>query len=463
MSDNRILLIDDDDAVVWVVQRALEPLGYEVSAVKSLREGKRALAGFKLILLDMMLPDGNGIELLSEIKTLNPEAVVIIITANGRMESAINAMKEGAYDYLEKPFDIDELTITIKRAFRDIIMREEILALRDKAEEKSPLQIVGKSKSMLRVFKEIGKVAPRDVTVLISGESGTGKELVAKAMHNNSARKYGPFVAINCASIPKELLEAELFGWEKGAFSGAIEKRTGKIHAASEGTLFLDEVSELDINLQAKLLRFMQEQEYSPLGSDRTIKANVRIIGATNKDLKDCVKKDAFREDLYYRFNVIEIKIPALRERKEDIMLLARYFLEESVRLFDLTPKDFSKDAIKAILDYQWPGNVRELQNMIKRASILSKSALIEPRDLFYEEQGFCSIKDFLEGKLNNYIHKMAGVENSSLYETVITEVERALLSLVMKETGGNQTKASKLLGINRNTLNKKIKELKVS
>lgn len=463
MAENRVLIVDDDEAVVWVVQKTLEPLGYETRAVNTLAKAKRAITDANVILLDMVLPDGNGLDLIPEIKGSNPEAEVIVVTANGRMESAINAMKEGAYDYLEKPFDIEELTITVKRAFRDIQMRQEITALRNKAEDRMPLQIVGKSKAMIKVFKEIGKVSQKDVTVLITGESGTGKELVARAIHNNSLRRYGPFVAINCASIPKDLLEAELFGWEKGAFSGAHERRIGKIQSASGGTLFLDEISELDITLQAKLLRFLQEHEYSPIGSDKVLKGDVRVIGATNKDLKRCVENGTFREDLFYRLNVIEIRLPALRERKEDIVLLARYFLEEALRLFDMPHKDLSTDAIKALLQYDWPGNVRELQNTIKRASILSKGSLIERKDLFEEAHSSCSIQDFLANKLSNYIQKMANLENSSLYDTVITEVERALITLVMKQTEGNQSKASKLLGINRNTLSKKLKELKIN
>ncbi|MFQ3573064.1 MAG: sigma-54 dependent transcriptional regulator [Thermodesulfovibrionales bacterium] len=458
MNENKILLIDDDDGVVWVVKKALEPLGYDVRAENTIENGKKALGDYNLVLLDMVLPDGNGIELLREIKEKSPETLVIIITAHGRMESAINAMKEGAYDYLEKPFDIEELIIVIKRAFTDISIRKELSTLRHQIEDKFPVHIIGKSKAMLKLFKEIGKVAAKDVIVLITGESGTGKELVARAIHNNSLRRFNPFIAINCASIPKDLLEAELFGFEKGAFTGALEKRIGKIQSAAGGTLFLDELSELDINLQAKILRFLQENEFSPIGSDKTIKGDVRIIGATNRDLKSCVKNGTFREDLFYRFNVIEITIPPLRDRRDDILLLARHFLSQSIKIFDLPPKDFSRSAIRAMLEYDWPGNVRELENLVKRASILSKSSLIEKRDLFYEDSKCISIKDFLESRLENYITKMARINNSNLYETVIKEVEKALFSVVIKKTEGNQTQASKVLGINRNTLNKKLR-----
>ncbi|HIJ61015.1 MAG TPA: sigma-54-dependent Fis family transcriptional regulator [Nitrospirae bacterium] len=463
MSENKILVVDDDESVLWVVQKALDHLGYEVASEKTMSNAKKSIPKYNVILLDMFLPDGNGLDLLREIKSTNPNALVIIITANSKMENAINAMKEGAYDYLEKPFDIDELTITVQRAFNDLKLRQEISQLRNKVIEKSSPQIVGKSKTMLKLFKEIGRIASKDVTVLISGESGSGKELVARAIHNNSLRKFNSFVAINCASIPKELIEAELFGWEKGAFTGAHEKRSGLIHTAMQGTLFLDELSELDINLQAKLLRFLQGQEYTPLGSDKSIKADVRIIGATNKDLRHCVKEGTFREDLYYRFNVIEVKVPSLRERQDDIIPLARHFLEESFRLFNLSPKEFSKDALKALTQYNWPGNVRELENKIKRASILSKGSIIEKKDLFYEEHSFNSIKDFLEGKLNGFIHKMVNLENLNLYDSVIQEVEKALFSIVLTQTEGNQLKASKILGINRNTLNKKIKQYKMN
>lgn len=460
--DNRILVIDDDESVVWVIRKALEPLGYEITDKSTIKAGTKAIDNFKLILLDLMLPDGDGIDALKEIRVFNPDTLVIIVTANGRMESAIDAMKEGAYDYLEKPFDIDELKIVVEKAFRDIALREELLQLRQSKEESIPFRIVGNSRGMLKVFKEIGRVAPKDVTVLISGESGTGKELVARAVHNNSRRKFGPFIALNSASIPRELLEAELFGWEKGAFTGATEKTGGKIQAAHGGSLFLDEISEMDIDLQAKLLRFLQDREYSPIGSNKIIKADVRLIGATNRDLKECVKSGQFREDLYYRFNVIEIKLPTLRERKEDIAPLAKHFLEESLKSFDLSPKDFSKETVKSMMKYDWPGNVRELENTIKRAAILSRGSLIEKRDLFINDYESYSIKEFLESKLNGYLDRMAKLESSNLYETVISEVEKSLIGIVLKETGGNQVRSARILGINRNTLSKKIKEYKI-
>jgi len=315
---------------------------------------------------------------------------------------------------------------------------------------------------MFKVFKDVGRVAPKDITVLITGERGTGKELAAKAIHHNSNRKAGPFVAINSASIPKDLIEAELFGWEKGAFTGAREKHAGKIASANGGTLFLDEISELDLNLQAKLLRFLQDRKFSPLGSNRTVEADVRIIGATNCDLKEAVGRGAFREDLYYRFNVVQIKLPALRDRREDIPPLVKHFLKEAERRLGTGKKELSKEARELILRHDWPGNVRELENAIKRACVLSNGAIIERRDLFLEDVGSCSVKEFLEEKLKRYLKDMAQLEHSNLYETVVSEVEKALIKIVFDETGGNQLKAAKILGINRNTLRAKIKQYRI-
>src|SRR5512135_2358124 len=329
--DKKILVIDDDESIIWVIKKALEPLGHGIVSRTRLSSGLKAIQeGHQVILLDLILPDGNGLDGLREIRSVHPDAVVIMITAHAQMQSTITAMKEGAYDYLEKPFDIEELKIVVEKAFRDLSLREELRELKKAAYETESPQMIGKSPGILKVFKDIGKVAPKDITVLITGESGTGKELVAKAVHYNSSRSLGPFIAINSASIPKDLLESELFGYTAGAFTGAIKDKKGKIEAANRGTLFLDEISELNPDLQAKLLRFLQEKEFSPLGSNETIKADVRIIGASNKDLAAAVQNGQFREDLYYRFNVVQIKLPPLRERKEDIPLLVKNFLRET-------------------------------------------------------------------------------------------------------------------------------------
>lgn len=458
----KILVIDDDESIIWVIRKTLEPLGYGITARTRLATGiKAAQDNYQVILLDLVLPDGDGLEGLREIRSLNPDAIVVMITAHARMESTVTAMKEGAYDYLEKPFDIEELKIVIEKAFRDLSLREELKELRKAAFETDHPHMVGKSPAMLRVFKDIGRVAPKDITVLITGESGTGKELVARAVHFNSARSTGPFVAINSASIPKELLESELFGFTKGAFTGALKGKKGKIESASGGTLFLDEISEMDSGLQSKLLRFLQDREYTPLGSTHAVTADVRIIGATNGDLSAAVSKGLFREDLYYRFNVIRIKLPALRERKEDIPLLVRSFLREAVEKLETGEKKLSREATSAILKYDWPGNVRELENVIKRACVLSTGSVIEKRDLLIEENSF-TMKEFLEDKLKHYLKDMTKAVNCNLYGTVLTEVEKALIDIVLKEANGNQVRTAKILGINRNTLRAKIKEYRI-
>jgi len=461
--EKEVLIIDDDEAITWVVKKALEPIGYKVVARPRLSSGLKAVRGGpQVVLLDIVLPDGNGLEALKEIRSSFPEALVIMITAHGRMESTVEAMREGAYDYIEKPFDVEELKMNVEKAFRDMAVREELSNLRSVAAEAEEPQIVGRSPKMLKVFKEIGRVASKDITILIVGESGTGKELVAKAIHHNSNRRTGPFVAINAASIPKDLLEAELFGWEKGAFTGAKEKHAGKIESARGGTLFLDEISELNLNLQAKLLRFMQDRKFSPLGSNTVMEGNVRILGATNRDLKEAISRGLFREDLYYRFNVVQIKLPTLAERREDIIPLAKHFLKDAEKKFETGKKELSREAKDLLLKYPWPGNVRELENAIKRACVLSNGTVIERRDLPLEEANSFSIQDFLEEKLKRYLKEMTKLEKCNLYDSVVSEVEKALIKIVLNETGGNQLKASKTLGINRNTLRAKIREYKI-
>jgi two-component system nitrogen regulation response regulator GlnG len=461
--DKKILIIDDDESIVWVIRKALEPLGYHVTARTKLSSGLRAVQDMPhVVLLDLILPDGDGLEGLREIRAINSDAIVIMITANARMESTITAMKEGAYDYLEKPFDIDELKIVVEKAFRDLSLREELKELKKAAFETESPHMIGKSPKMLKVFKDIGKVATRDITVLITGESGTGKELVAKAIHYNSRRSLGPFVAINAASIPKDLLESELFGYKQGAFTGAVKEKKGKIETANGGTLFLDEISEMNSDLQSKILRFLQEKEFSPLGGNEVTRADVRIIGATNRNLSEAVAKGQFREDLYYRFNVVQIPLPPLRDRKEDISLLIKSFLREAAEKLETGEKDLSKEAKAALMKYDWPGNVRELENVIMRACVLSSGTVIEKKDLLIDECSSGSIKEFLEEKLKRYLKDMTRVTNFNLYDTVLSEVEKALISIVLKETNGNQLKTARVLGINRNTLRTKIKEYKI-
>ncbi len=461
--DKRLLLIDDDEGIVWVVKKALKSKGYKVTTAMKAVEGIGLIGEkFPLILLDLKLPDMDGLHVLDEIKGISPDSLVIIITAHGRMDSAIEAIKKGAYDYLEKPFDIEELKILVDKAFGEWAMKKELQKLRAKVSELEPPQMIGSSQAMLKVFKAIGRVAPKDVTVLILGESGTGKELVAKAIHHNSLRAEGPFIAINAASIPKDLLEAELFGWEKGAFTGASDKRIGKIEAANGGTLFLDEIGEMDINLQAKLLRVIDGGEFTPLGSNKPLNVDIRIMGATNKNLEYAIKEGKFREDLYYRFNVVQIKLPALKERKEDIIPLAKHFLKAAEQQLRTAPKRLSKEVEDYLVEYNWPGNVRELENTIKRASILSQGSVIRLEDIATNKKPFISIHGFLEERLKGFMKGISKAEGVNLYDTVICEVERALITIAIKETNGNQIKAARLLGINRNTLSKKIKELKV-
>jgi len=307
MSNREVVVIDDDESIAWVVRSALQKNGYKVVTRDRISTGIRAIKDSTgVVILDLVLPDGSGLDALSDIKEMYPDVTVIIITAHGRMESTIDAMKGGAYDYLEKPFDIEELLLTVERACNDFDMRQELKTLKQEVYASEFPQMVGKAPGILEVFKQIGRVAAKDITILITGESGTGKELVARAIHYNSNRSQKPFVALNMASLPPNLIEGELFGWVKGAFSDAKRARQGKIAHADGGTLFLDEITELDSNIQAKLLRFMQEKEYSPLGSNEVRKADVRIIGATNSDVKKAVKEGVLRDDLYYRFKVVE-------------------------------------------------------------------------------------------------------------------------------------------------------------
>jgi len=315
---------------------------------------------------------------------------------------------------------------------------------------------------MLKVFKDLKRAAPKDLTVLISGEHGTYKELVAQAIHVHSIRSKGPFVIVNLTSVPEDSIAAELFGTEKGTSKGSGDKPTGKLEAANKGTLFLDEISALDTKLQEELLRFIREKEFKPVNSNKSYKSDVRVIAATTKNLKDAIEKDQFREDLYDVLKVMLIRVPSLRERKEDILPLAQYLLNESTEKFETGPKEISKDARNFLLKYDWPGNIRELENTIKKAAVLSNGSVIRKKDLLLGDIGAYSIKEFMDEKLKRYLKAMKKLDNGYLYETVLAEVEKSLFTIVLNETEGNQLKASKILGINRNTLRSKIKEYKI-
>ena len=457
-----ILVIDDENSIRWVFKKGLEKKGYTIHTAEN---GKNALSilsknKYLIIFLDIFLPDENGLKLLENIKKQEKEITVVIMTAQGTMKNAIEAMQRGAFDYVTKPFDMDEIYLLIEKVENLKNLERRVYTLEEELKTKYDVgEIVGKSQKMQKVFKTIGKAASSDLTVLITGESGTGKELVARALHKASNRANGPFVAVNCAAIPRELLESELFGYEKGAFTGATESRAGKFEQADGGTIFLDEIGDMDISLQAKILRVIQEREFYRVGGKAQIKVDVRIISATNQDLETAVKEKMFREDLFHRLNVITIPLPSLRERREDIPLLSDYFLKRFSSELGSSVRHIADDAMHILKNYDWKGNVRELENVIQRAIVMSGGDSITPEYLPISQstgKDFVSMHDIIKDKVNNYTKK------GSLYNEVIGEAEKELLLSVLKKTEWNQVKAAEILGINRNTLSRKMKELDI-
>jgi two-component system nitrogen regulation response regulator GlnG len=387
------------------------------------------------------------------------------------MKNAVEAMKRGAYDYLTKPFDLDALDAIIFKAQKASAVSAEVSVLKQEIKDHYQLErtIIGQSQPMQKIYKVLGKIAPSDVTVLIYGESGTGKELIARAIHFNSPRLGKPFIALNCAAIPRELLESELFGHERGAFTGATEKKIGKFEQAKEGTLFLDEIGDMPLELQAKLLRVLQEKEVTRTGGNSTIPINTRIVAATNQDLKDKVQQKEFREDLYYRLNVVPLELPPLRERREDIPKLVDYFLTKASQEYASPATGLTKEAMSLLCDYSWPGNVRELENCIQRASLLSPDALLNAADFPSLESGQitsgagASLEGLITQKLQSSLAQIDLQDMNNLYEMVLHQMERPLINIVLQKTRGNQVKAAEVLGINRNTLRKKIQVLNIS
>jgi two-component system response regulator HydG len=445
---SRILVVDDEESHRIMLRAVLKEEGYDVSEASDGAEAVKAVEQepFDLILLDIRMRTMDGIEALGEIRKISPLVPVLIMTAYASVKTAVEALKAGAFEYLTKPLDIDELKILMEKALEIYHLRAENIALKERLGDRFNFsKIIGRSPKMKEVFDTLSLVAPTDATVLILGESGTGKELVANSIHHNSPRASQPFIKVSCAALPETLLEGELFGHEKGAFTGAIARREGRFQLAHRGTIFLDEVGEMSVTTQTKLLRVLQEKEFEPLGSTRTVKTDVRVIAASNKDLEREVKEGRFREDLFYRLNVVPVSLPPLRERKEDIPALAAHFFAVYRDKNRKELRDISGKAMDLLMRYDWPGNIRELENCMERAVILARGEIIAPADLPLPIQALSRDRE-IQG-----LNLPSGIS--------LQEVEKALILKTLDDTGGNRSRAAEILGINRRTLQNKLKE----
>jgi DNA-binding NtrC family response regulator len=451
----RILIADDEPLTLELIVERLQAEGYEVEVVSGGRDAIEASkkSSFKVVLTDLSMPDISGMQVLEHFVKHSPETLVIVLTGFGTIETAVEAMRRGAYDYLSKPANLDEIVLTLKRAIEHKDLREENVALRSQIMERHRIErLIGQSAPMHHLYRIIKRVAKTDSTVLITGESGTGKELIANAIHYQSTRRDMPFVPINCGAIPEELLESELFGHEKGAFTGAFKERRGRFELANKGTIFLDEIGEMSPKLQVKLLRFIQEMKFQRVGGSRTVEVDVRILAATNKDLERAVAENEFREDLFYRLNVIPIHAPPLREREGDIAILIQYFLKQHCLKKTIPQKQMSAAAIESLELYEWPGNVRELQNVIERMVILTDTDEIQLYDLPKRMQ----VAQPIEPR-----HTDLGVDGINLKET-LDDLENRLILDALQRAGGVKNKAAKLLGLNRTTLIEKMKKKQI-
>jgi two-component system nitrogen regulation response regulator GlnG len=472
----RVLVVDDDGAVRTVVREALRRAGHIVETAASVAEQRRLLASFnpQVLVTDVMLPDGNGLDAIPDMLKTNPGLPIIVLSAQNTFTTALRATEQGAFDYLPKPFDLGELT----RAVADALVARKAAGVADTAGPATEdLPLIGRSPPMQEVYRTIARVVANDLTVLVLGESGTGKELVARAIHDFGPRSAAPFVAVNMAAIPRELIESELFGHERGAFTGAQTRTAGRFEQAQGGTLFLDEIGDMPMEAQTRLLRVLQAGEFTTVGGSRSIRADVRIIAATHKDLPRLIADGGFREDLYYRLNVVPIRLPALRQRGDDIGELARSFLDRAASE-GLPRKTLDAGAIDRLTQYGWPGNVRELENLMRRLAALSRDELITAAIVEQQFQfsaaaetlpvmpvatvaGDGGLADAVEMHLSRYFATFGrDLPPDGLYDRVLSEVERPLLQLSMAASKGNQLRAARLLGINRNTLRKKLNDL---
>ena len=437
----RLLVVDDEPSMLDMLTLLFADEGYAVETARSTEEARRVLAhgGLDLVLCDIMMPDGNGLDLLREIKTSNPDAPVIMMTAYTSTKSAIDAMKLGAYDYISKPFDVDELKIIVQKALERAELVDENVYLKKALEKKYTFNnIIGRSARMQAIFSLIERIARTASTVLIQGESGTGKELIARAIHYASPRAANRILAINCGALPETLLESELFGHERGAFTGAVREKKGLFQEANRGTLFLDEIGEMSLTMQVKLLRALQERKIRKVGGNAEEAIDVRVIAATNQNLEERIAKGDFREDLFYRINVIPIQLPPLRQRREDIPLLVDFFLQKYCAEMNLSPRQISIDAMRMLEGYDWPGNVRELENMIERTLALSHAETITTKDM----------------PVQLLTHRKSHAEIISLpeegldLEAYLEDIRAQLMVQALERTGGVQTQAAELLGM---------------
>ncbi|MBP8232067.1 nitrogen regulation protein NR(I) [Rhizorhabdus sp.] len=470
----RVLVVDDDAAIRTVVREALRRAGHVVETAASVADQRRLFASFdpQVLVTDVMLPDGNGLDVIPEMLAKDPGLPVIVLSAQNTFTTALRATEQGAFDYLPKPFDLGELTRAVSDA---LAARAASGAAASAIEASEDLPLIGRSPPMQEVYRTIARVVANDLTVLVLGESGTGKELVARAIHDFGPRSAAPFVAINMAAIPRELIESELFGHERGAFTGAQARSAGRFEQAQGGTLFLDEIGDMPMEAQTRLLRVLQAGEFTTVGGTRSIKADVRIIAATHKDLPRLIADGGFREDLYYRLNVVPIRLPSLRQRGEDIGELARFFLDRAAA-DGLPRKALDTGAVARLMQHGWPGNVRELENLMRRLAVLSREDVItaslveqqlqqqQPTDFAAAPAPVASaagLADAVEQHLANYFSRFGrDLPPDGLYDRVLAEMERPLLRLTLAAVKGNQLRAARLLGINRNTLRKKLTDL---
>lgn len=471
MTAATILIADDDASIRTVLSHALSRVGYEVRITGNITTLWHWVAEGEgdLVITDVMLPDGNGLDLLPKLHKLRPDLPVIVISAVTTLNTAMRANQEGAFDYLPKPFDLDILVETVQRALSGSGEESPPLI----SDDGEGLPLIGRSPAMQDIYRALARLMNTDLTVMILGESGTGKELVARALHDYGKRRTHPFVALNMAAIPRELIESELFGHEKGAFTGAVQRAAGRFEQAEGGTLFLDEIGDMPLEAQTRLLRVLQEGEYTAVGGQIRRKTDVRIVTATHRDIPAMIRAGTFREDLYYRLNVATLRLPPLRDRRDDIPVLAQHFLLKAQQE-GLPAKRLSRPALDRLQAYAWPGNVRELENLMRRLAALCPDDIIGPARLDTELGALpsggaedVSADDGLEGKVFTHLQQYFAIHDDGLppagiYDRVLREVERPLIRLVLDATGGNQIRAAQVLGLNRNTLRKKIRELDI-